>query len=79
MVASVLQGTKLLTSLDGRVLACAVCQVRIKIPAALADVVALLRSSTEEAARLWQSSPLAGLLTTEERRAIMGVYESRRP
>ena len=45
----------------------------------LADVVALLRSSSEEATRLRQSSPFAGLLTTEERRAIMGVYESRRP
>ena len=44
----------------------------------LADVVALLRSSSEEATRLRQSSPFAGLLTTEERRAIMGVYESRR-
>jgi hypothetical protein len=45
----------------------------------LADVIALLRSSSEEAARLRQSSPFAGLLTTEERRAIMGAYESRRP
>jgi len=27
---------------------------------------------------LRQSSTFAGLLTTEERRAIMGVYESRR-
>ena len=44
----------------------------------LADVVALLRSSSEEATRLRQSSPFAGLLTTEERRAIIGVYESRR-
>jgi hypothetical protein len=44
----------------------------------LADVVALLRSSSEESARLRQSSPFAGLLTTEERRTIMGAYESRR-
>jgi CBS-domain-containing membrane protein len=44
----------------------------------LPEVVALLRSSSDEAARLRQSSPFAGLLTTEERRAIMGVYESRR-
>ena len=44
----------------------------------LADVVGLLRSSSDEAARLRQSSPFAGLLTTEERRAVMGVYESRR-
>ena len=45
----------------------------------LPDVVALLRSSSEEAMRLRQSSPFAGLLTTEERRAIMAAYESRRP
>jgi hypothetical protein len=45
----------------------------------LPEVVALLRSSNEEAARLRQSSPFAGLLTTEERRTIMGPYESRRP
>jgi hypothetical protein len=44
----------------------------------LADVVALLRSSSEEATRLRQSSPFSGLLTTEERRAILSVYESRR-
>jgi hypothetical protein len=46
--------------------------------AALSDVVALLRSSSEEATRLRQSSPFAGVLTTEERRAIMAAYESRR-
>jgi hypothetical protein len=45
----------------------------------LPEVVVLLRSSSEEAARLRQSSPFAGLLTTEERRTIMGAYESRRP
>ncbi len=45
----------------------------------LSDLVALLRSSSEEARELRQSSPFAGLLTTEERRAIMGAYESRRP
>jgi hypothetical protein len=45
----------------------------------LPEVVALLRSPSEEAARLRQSSPFAGLLTTEERRTIMGAYESRRP
>ena len=44
----------------------------------LADVVALLRSSSDEATRLRQSSPFAGLLTTEERCAIMGASESRR-
>ncbi len=45
----------------------------------LAEVLALLRSSSEEAARLRQSSPFAGLLTEEERRRIMTAYESRRP
>jgi len=43
----------------------------------LAEVVALLRSSSDEAPRLRQSSPFDGLLTTEERRTIMGAYESR--
>jgi CBS-domain-containing membrane protein len=45
----------------------------------LPEVVALLRSSSQEATRLRQSSPFAGLLTTKERRTIMGAYESRRP
>jgi len=45
----------------------------------LAEVVALLCSSSEQATRLRQTSPFAGLLTTEERRAIMAAYESRRP
>ena len=44
----------------------------------LSDVVALLQSPSEEAARLRQSSPFAGVLTTEERRAIMAAYELRR-
>lgn len=52
---------------------------RILASAPLPDVLALLRSSGEEATRLRQSSPFAGLLTTEERRTIMAVYESRRP
>jgi hypothetical protein len=44
----------------------------------LSDVVALLQSPSEGAARLRQSSPFAGVLTTEERRAIMAAYELRR-
>jgi predicted NACHT family NTPase len=52
---------------------------RILTSAPLPDVLALLRSSGEEATRLRQSSPFAGLLTTEERRTIMAVYDSRRP
>ena len=44
----------------------------------LPGVIELLRSPSDEATRLRQSSPFAGLLTTEERRAIMGAYESRR-
>lgn len=51
---------------------------RLLDEAALPQVTALLRSPTEEAARLRQSSPFAGLLTGEERRAILQAYESRR-
>lgn len=46
--------------------------------ASLPDLLSLLRSSSEEAARLRQSSPFAGLLTPEERRTIMNRYEPRR-
>jgi type II secretory pathway component PulL len=46
--------------------------------ASLPDVLALLRSPSEKATRLRQSSPFAGLLTSEERRLIMASYESRR-
>ena len=42
-------------------------------------VVRLLRSDDERATRLRQSSPFAGLLTAEERQAILNDYESRRP
>jgi hypothetical protein len=45
----------------------------------LPDLLALLRSSSEQAARMRQSSPFAGLLTPEERRAILNRYEPRRP
>jgi hypothetical protein len=41
-------------------------------------LLALLRSPDDEAARLRQSSPFAGLLTPEERRSILRDYESRR-
>lgn len=41
-------------------------------------LLALLRSPGDEAARLRQSSPFAGLLTPEERRSILKEYESRR-
>jgi hypothetical protein len=51
---------------------------RILDSAPLPDVLALLRSSSEEAVRLRQSSPFAGLLTPEERGRIMASYESRR-
>jgi hypothetical protein len=46
--------------------------------APLPAVLSLLRSLSEEAARLRQSSPFAGVLTEEERRRIMADYESRR-
>jgi len=44
----------------------------------LPALLALLRSTGDEAARLRQSSPFAGLLTVEERQAILNDYESRR-
>jgi hypothetical protein len=44
----------------------------------LADVLALLRSPDERAARLRQSSPFAGVLTLAERQAILDKYESVR-
>ena len=46
--------------------------------ATLPALLALLRSTDDEAARLRQSSPFAGLLTSEERQAILNDYESRR-
>jgi len=45
----------------------------------LAALLRLLRSPDEEAARLRQSSPFAGLLTPAERQAILSRYESSRP
>ncbi len=41
-------------------------------------LLALLRSPDEDAARLRQSSPFAGLLTPDERQSILSEYESRR-
>lgn len=45
----------------------------------LPELLDLLRSHSERAAWLRQSSPFAGLLTPEERLAILRRYESRRP
>jgi hypothetical protein len=45
----------------------------------LPALLALLRSPGEQAARLRQSSPFAGLLTPAERQSILNDYESRRP
>lgn len=44
----------------------------------LTELIDLLQSSTERAAWLRQSSPFAGLLTPQERLAILREYESRR-
>jgi hypothetical protein len=44
----------------------------------LAELTTLLRSRDERANRLRQSSPFAGLLTPQERRAIFDRYASRR-
>ena len=42
------------------------------------ELLALLRSPSEDAVRLRQSSPFAGVLAPEERQAILNDYESRR-
>jgi hypothetical protein len=47
---------------------------RLSLPALLA----LLRSPGEQAARLRQSSPFAGVLSPKERQAILDRYESSR-
>ena len=44
----------------------------------LPELLVLLRSPGDEPARLRQSSPFAGLLTPQERQAILTDYESRR-
>jgi hypothetical protein len=44
----------------------------------LPQLIQLLRSPEEEAARLRQSSPFAGILTPAERQAILARYESSR-
>ena len=44
----------------------------------LPELLTLLRSPSEKAARLRQSSPFAGVLTPAERQAILNDYESRR-
>lgn len=44
----------------------------------LAEVLAILRSDDERAARLRQSSPFAGLLSPEERQQILERYDPRR-
>ena len=51
---------------------------RVLDTASLPELLALLRSRHDEAARLRQSSPFAGLLTPEERQGILDRYESRR-
>lgn len=44
----------------------------------LAQLLALLRADCETSARLRQSSPFAGLLTADERRAILERHDPRR-
>lgn len=51
---------------------------RLLETASLSDLLVLLRSPDEHAARLRQSSPFAGLLTPEERQSILERYGSRR-
>ena len=45
---------------------------------ALPQLLQLLRSPEEEAVRLRQSSPFAGILSPAERQAILARYESSR-
>ena len=45
----------------------------------LPQLLSLLRSPEERAARLRQSSPFAGILSPEERRTILDRYDTRRP
>jgi hypothetical protein len=47
--------------------------------ASIPELVAVLRSSDEEAVRLRQSSPFAGILTPAERQAILQSHEPRCP
>ncbi len=44
----------------------------------LSEILALLRSDSEEAHRLRQSSPFCGILSIEERLAIFREYEAAR-
>ena len=44
----------------------------------LPELVRLLRSTSDNATRLRQSSPFAGVLTPEERQSILDRYGSRR-
>ena len=46
--------------------------------APLPEVLALLRSPSDAAARLRQSSPFAGVLSPQERQTILSRHESRR-
>jgi hypothetical protein len=52
---------------------------RVLDAAPIPDIVALLRSTDDEAVRLRRSSPFAGVLSGAERRSILAQYESRRP
>jgi hypothetical protein len=46
--------------------------------ATISELAALLRSESETAARLRQSSPFAGILTPDERRAILRRHDPQR-
>ena len=50
----------------------------ILLERSLTDVLDLLRSDSEEASRLRQSSPFCGILSPEERLAIFRDYEAAR-
>jgi hypothetical protein len=42
------------------------------------DIVGILRAADENATRLRQSSPFAGVLSASERRAVLEQYDARR-
>ena len=52
---------------------------RLLDKAPVSEIVRLLRSIDEDAIRLRQSSPFAGVLSAGERRRILRAHDARRP
>jgi hypothetical protein len=51
---------------------------RLLDEAPVSEIVRLLRSTDEDAIRLRQSSPFAGVLSADERRRILRAHDARR-